>query len=105
MTLVDLLSLLVGVVGCSCIVGTARNAGKIDIIISWIVGLLIGFGSLWATRLVMKWIILRLRLQESNASRLRLLLSWILCLATIIWIIIFGFLAVWATRLILSNVK
>lgn len=104
-TFIDLISLIAGVVACSCIVATARNAGRLDVFISWIVGLFIGFGSLWGTRVAMRWVVFRLKLHEPNLSPLRLTLSFVLCLIAIIWIVISGFTAALLTGLVISNVK
>jgi hypothetical protein len=104
-TFVDLISLIAGVVGCACVVATARNAGMLDIIASWIVGLLIGFGSLWGTRVAMKRAIFSLKINRPKLSPTRLIMSWALCLAVIAWIIISGFIAAYLTRSIIAYLK
>jgi hypothetical protein len=104
-TLIDLMGLIAGVVACSGVVVAGKDAGGLDVFMSWVVGLLVGFGFLWWTRVAMKWAVLYLRLNESKLSPFRLIFSWVFFLIAITWIVFFGFIAAWLTRLAISRFK
>ena len=92
MQFLGLLSIMAGVAGCSGAVLAGRNEGRLDLLIGWIVGLVVGFGCCWGIWAFGKWMIRRLKLYEPTPPPFRLFLSWLLCFACILWAIISAFL-------------
>lgn len=104
-TFIDLIGLITGVVVCSSAVVTGKNAGRLDVYIGWIVGLLIGGACCWWTSVAMKWVVCSLKLHEPKLSPFRLMLSWLCCLIAILWVVSCGFFAAWLTKLVISNLR
>jgi hypothetical protein len=98
MQFLGLLSLMAGVIACSAAVLAGRNAGWLDLLIGWVIGLVIGLGCCLGMWSFGKWAIRRLKLNEPKPSPFRLILSWLLCLVAVVWMIISGIIATLLTK-------
>lgn len=75
-----------------------RNSGVIGLSVSVAVGLGVGIGCFCGMRVVGKWVIRRLQLEEPKLTPLRLILAWLLFFAAFI---VPGFLGFWLTKLVI----
>ena len=99
----DLVSIMAGVAGCLGAVLAARNMGRLDLLIGWIVGLGVGFSCFWVLRVGIKWVLQRLNLYEPKLPTCRLILTWLLCFVAFLWVILSAFLGFWIIRLIVHS--
>jgi hypothetical protein len=95
------LSLMAGVTGCLGAVLAGRNAGSLDLLIGWVIGLGVGFGCFVALRKGAKAVLKLLKLSGPKLPTFRLILSWLLCFVCILWIITSAFLGYWSTKLVI----
>lgn len=98
----DLLSLMAGIAGCSGAVIAGRHSGRLDILISWVLGLAIGFACFSGIRFVLKSLLQRFKLYEPKLPPSRLALSWFFCIASFLWVACSGFIGFWAMKLVIN---
>jgi len=101
----DLLSLMAGIAGCSGAVIAGGHSGRIHLLISWILGLAVGFACFSGIRLVLKPLLQRFKLYESKLPPSRLILSWFFCIASFLWVVCSGLIGFWAMKLVIHFSK
>ncbi len=101
--LIDFLSLVAGVAGCSGAVLAGKNAG--GQVIGWIIGLAVGLGCSSVVWKFGRRAIYRLKLHDATPSPFRLILSWIFLFAVIAWCVAAAFIGFWLTKLVIHLLK
>jgi hypothetical protein len=94
----DFLSLLAGVAACSGAILAGRNTGTLGTSISIAIGLVLGFAFFYLERTAGKKIFQRAGLYDAKLPPLKLILSWLLCLAAFAWIFVSWFAGSYITK-------
>jgi cell division protein FtsX len=105
MQFIELLSLMAGGTVFFAAFMEGKKAGVLGTSIGLVLGLALGFGVFWGTRVTLKRAIQRLNLQEPKPPPLRLALSWFICLAVFVGMVAAGIFASWFTRLVIHAIQ
>ena len=105
MTFTELMSLIAFTTPFFCSLESGWKADRgFGILIGLIVGLVLSIGSFGGVRVFSRWVRHYPKLSTPHPGAIWIGVSWLLCVALLVWILGFTFVGMWLTKFVIHDV-
>ncbi len=105
MTFTELMGLLALTTPLLCGLVAGKPDGSLGLLMGLIVGSVSSASSFLGVRIVYGWVTRHPKLGSTHPGAFWIGISWLLCVAWVVWISGFSFLAAWLTKLVTSSLR